>query len=206
MNGVLFAGGSVGDYTAAKEAVRSADIILCADSGILHAEKIGVVPDVWVGDLDSVDEKHECVDFVKLPTEKDDTDTMSAARILVEKGVTSVRMFGCTGTRLDHTYANLFVLKFLLDNGVKATIEDEHNKVFLLPCGKHSVDAQCGCFLSLLPFCCEVNGLRISGVKYPLNDHTLCDSFPLGVSNQIINKRCEIEFKNGTLAVFLSND
>jgi len=206
MKGVLFSGGSISDYTAPKTAIETADVVICADSGILHAEKIGVVADVWVGDLDSVDEKHSCVDFVRLPTEKDDTDTMSAARILVKKGVKSVRMFGCTGTRLDHTYANLFVLKFLLDNGVSATIEDEHNKVFLLPCGKHIVDAQCGSFLSLLPFCCEVEGLSISGVKYPLNDHTLCDSFPLGVSNQVLNEHCEIDIKKGTLAVFLSHD
>ena len=206
MKGVLFAGGSVKDYSAAKEAVKNADFVVCADSGILHAEKINVVPDVWIGDLDSVDERHSCGEFVKLPTEKDDTDTMSAARILIEKGVRSVRMFGCTGTRLDHTYANLFVLKFFLDNGVNATIQDENNKISLLPSGKHVLKAEDGCFLSLLPYCSDVKGLTISGVKYPLNNYSLCDNFPLGVSNQITDDFCEIEFAEGVLAVFLSHD
>ena len=205
MNCVLFAGGSVTDYDAAKKAVDSADVVICADAGILHAEKIGVVPDFWVGDLDSSDKNHKCKELLKLPTEKDDTDTMSAARLAVSKGVTSVRMFGCTGTRLDHTFANLFVLKFLLDSGVSATIEDEHNKIFLLTKGNHKIKGEVNRFLSMLPFCSEVR-LSIRGVKYPLSNYTLQDNFPVGVSNQIIDEYCEIEINSGTLAVFLSND
>ena len=206
MTGVLFAGGRVTDYDSAKIAVESADVVVCADSGVLHAEKIGVVPDFWIGDLDSVDAKHNCSKFVKLPTEKDDTDTMSAARLLVREGVTSVRMFGCTGSRLDHTFANLFVLKFLLDNGVTATIEDENNKIFLLSKGAHKIENEGNKFLSLLPFCCEVKGLSIKGVKYQLSDFDLKDNFPIGVSNQITDDFCEINIKMGTLAVFLSKD
>lgn len=206
MNCVLFSGGSMYDYTAAEEAVKSADLIICADSGILYAEKLGIVPDVWVGDLDSVDGDHHCKEFIKLPIEKDDTDTMSAARIMIERKVTNARLFGCTGTRLDHTFGNLFVLKFLLDNEVNAVIEDYHNEVWLLKQGTNSISAKEGFNLSLLPFCCEAEISRLSGVKYPLTNAVLTDCFPIGISNLITEKQCEIEIAKGTVAVFLSRD
>ena len=205
MKCVLFAGGSIADYSVAKDATKDADIIICADAGILHAEQIGVVPDYWVGDLDSADANHKCGRFIKLPTEKDDTDTMSAARIMVQEGVKSARLFGCTGTRLDHTLGNLFVLKFLLDNGITATVENEHNKVLLITEGNHKIYNKTGCFLSLLPFCCEAE-VSLSGVKYPLNDYILKSNHPIGVSNQILNDYCDVKIKKGTVAVFLSCD
>ena len=206
MNCVIFAGGSIADYTQAAKAAETADVIVCADSGILHAEKIGAVADYWVGDLDSVDSRHNCGEFIKLPTEKDDTDTMSAARLAVKLGARKVRIFGWSGTRLDHTFGNLFVLKFLLDNGIYAVAIDEHNSVFLLENGQCTVERKDGRFLSVLPFCCEAKGVDLTGVKYPLSNYTLQGSHPIGISNEIVDDYCCVSVEKGTVAVFLSRD
>lgn len=205
MNCVIFAGGSIADYTQVTKAVESADIIICADSGILHAERLGVVADYWVGDLDSTDDNHQCGEFIKLPTEKDDTDTMSAARLAVELGVDKVQLFGWSGTRLDHTFGNLFVLKFLLDNGVDAVAVDEHNSVFLIEDDQCIVEKKDGRFLSLLPFCCEAT-VSLTGVKYPLSNYALQSNHPIGISNEIVDDFCTISVEKGTVAVFLSCD
>ncbi len=207
MKCLLISGGSITDYSILESAAQSADMIICADSGILHAEKLGITPDVWVGDFDSADStNHLCKRMVQLPVEKDDTDTMSAARIIVQSGADSAALFGSTGTRLDHTLANLFVLKFLLDNGVNASIEDEHNIVFLHQNGSVDISAQEGRFLSILPFCSTPKSVSITGVKYPLCDADLSDNHPIGVSNQITSQKATLTVDNGCVAVFLSRD
>ncbi len=206
MKAVLFSGADIFDYSIAKEYALSADLIVCADSGVRHAEALGLLPDIWVGDLDSTDKNHSCKQFVRLPVEKDDTDTMSAARILVERNVHSVNLFGCIGTRLDHTYANLFVLKFLLDNNIDAQIIDEHNTVKLFSEGKHIINAKQGCFMSLLPFGGDAFISKLDGAKYPIDNCLFKVNFPIGVSNEIVDSSCELVIDSGVVALFLSRD
>lgn len=205
MRCVIISGGAVGDYDLLRRNCGDADLIICADSGITHLDRIGIVPDIWVGDFDSARGDYSARHRITLPREKDDTDTMYAARIAVEEGAKHVTLLAASGTRLDHTIANLFVLKFLEDNGVRAVLNDEHNSVFIVT-DNATVARTDGTFLSILPFCCTARGVSISGVKYPLDGAVLYDNFTLGISNEIIADFAQITVKNGALAVFMSKD
>ena len=59
-----------------KNIVQPDDFIFCADGGYVHAQKQGIIPDVIVGDFDSSAQPSETSSkVIKLPCEKDDTDT-----------------------------------------------------------------------------------------------------------------------------------
>lgn len=206
MKAVLFAGGQIRDDAFAAEIVRSADLLICADAGILHAARLGFHADVCVGDFDSsVPPKEAATEWITLPTEKNDTDTMSAARLVVQRGADEATLLAAAGTRLDHTLGNLFVLEFLRCHGVSARLIDEHNEVFLAGQGSWRIPKKEGCYLSLLPFCSRPV-VSVSGVKYPLRQARLPADQPLGVSNQIVESEASLTVATGVVAVFLSHD
>ncbi len=206
MKAVIVSGGNISDLGFAADRIKNCDLLICADSGIMTALRLGVIADICVGDFDSsAPPKGAAREWVTLPTEKDDTDTMSAARIAVERGADEVVILGGIGSRLDHTLGNLFVLEFLRQKDVCALLADERNEVRLFSKGAHCIPKREGCYLSLLPFCSRPT-LSLCGVKYPLTDCTLPDNQPLGVSNRIVAPRAVLEVKEGTVAVFLSHD
>ncbi len=203
---VIIAGGNVSDYNMLREYCERADKVICADSGIRHAKHINVIPDVWVGDFDSADsDNYPAYEKVTLPREKDDTDTLYAARLAVYCGATDIDIFGGIGTRLDHTIANICVLSFIDWQGAKGRMIDEHNTVFLVK-DRAEVLQQTGAYLSLIPLSEKAEGVSICGVKYPLKNATLYQNMTLGISNEILLSKAEITVKNGMLAVFISKD
>ncbi len=205
---VIIAGGSISDYSMLRAECDRADKVICADSGIRHAKCINIIPDVWVGDFDSTDGgEYLAGEKVTLPTEKDDTDTMYAARLAVYFGASEVTILGGIGTRLDHTMANLCVLAFLDSQAVKAKLRDENNTVFMLRGGvTATVYREEGAYLSLIPFEGTAHGVSIRGAKYPLNNQELYNNLTVGISNEIYGSKAEISVKKGMLAVFVSRD
>ena len=72
-----------------KSIITPDDFIFCADGGYVHAEKQGIEPDVIVGDFDSSAQPSATkAQVIKLPCEKDDTDTYYIARQIVKQGYT----------------------------------------------------------------------------------------------------------------------
>ena len=206
MKVIIMSGGQVRDDGFVKELALSGDMLICADSGVMNALRLGLHADICVGDFDSSTPPEDAAtEWVTLPTEKDDTDTMSATRIAVERGADEVMILAGTGSRLDHTIGNLSVLEFLRQRGIKARLIDENNQVFLAGEGTYFIPKAEGEFLSLLPFCSQPV-ISVSGVKYPLERKLLPTDQPLGVSNVILDNEATLEVKNGVVAVFLSRD
>ena len=206
MKAIIISGGQVRDDGFVKELALSGDMLICADSGVMNALRLGLHADICVGDFDSSTPPEDAAtEWVTLPTEKDDTDTMSAARISVERGADEVLILAGTGTRLDHTVGNLSVLEFLRQRGIKARLIDENNQVFLAGEGTYFIPKAEGEFLSLLPFCSQPV-ISVSGVKYPLERKLLPTDQPLGVSNVILNNEATLKVEKGVVAVFLSRD
>ena len=207
MKAVIIAGGNISDYNILREECDKADKIICADSGIRHAKFINVIPDVWVGDFDSTDSMdYPAYEKVTLPLEKNDTDTHYAARIALYMGASDVVILGGIGTRLDHTMANISVLNFIEEKGVRAKLADEHNTVFVVKGDKTvTIPKTEGSYLSLIPFTPTVQ-VSASGVKYPLKNVTMYADTTLGISNEFVCPQAKITVKKGALIVFISKD
>ena len=93
------------------------DFVIAVDGGLRYLAECGIEPDFLMGDFDSLGEdfadtvaKYRGMGkehFLQLPVVKDDTDTMAAARLGIQRGYKEFLMYGAMGGRLDHTIANI---------------------------------------------------------------------------------------------------
>ena len=192
------------------------DVILCADGGYSHARKSGLVPHVVIGDFDSIDydsiEKDlvhsgltECR-VIRVAAEKDDTDTMICVKYGIEHGFDEFIILGGLGGRLDHTVANLQTMCYAVEQGKTIWFLDGKNRTTLREPGRLTIEAVKDHKISLFAFGETCEGVSISGVKYPLQHHQLKNNFPLGVSNEFLEKNAEISHTAGKLLIILSQD
>lgn len=176
------------------------DIIIAADGGYLHCDRMGLVPDVILGDFDSAPPPDR-PDIVVYPSHKDDTDCMLALREGIARNASDFLLLGCTGGRLDHTLAAIQSLGWLQEHGARGRILDDSHLLTLLGDGD-SLEVAHGCqYISLLSLSDSCEGVSISGVEYPLHNHTLTGSFPLGISNKIVEHCCQVTLGCGRLLV-----
>lgn len=148
--------------------VRQDDFILCADGGYAHARRMGLRPDLLIGDFDSVKPpEHAGCEVYSYPPEKDDTDMLLALKCGLERGFRDYLILGGLGGRLDHTIANFTVLAYAIDHGAKAVLQDEKNAAILLRDSAISVPVCPGFKLSVFPYGGGAKGVCLRGVKYP---------------------------------------
>lgn len=110
--------------------------IIAVDKGLEILNKLDVKPDYIIGDFDSVNneilKQYKNTPITYLKPEKDFTDTHMALKKVIEMGGKQITIVGATGTRFDHTIANIHILKEAIENGVDIQIIDEHNKIKLI--------------------------------------------------------------------------
>lgn len=191
----------------AKGLVREDDYVICADRGWQQAEKMGIVPDMIVGDFDSSPDPSDRYENVEvLPVVKDDTDTHHIARHIVEKGFTDVLLLGAVGgRRIEHTFSNISTMLFLAKHGISATARTEHSTLIVIRNGCITLNDPASRFLSVFPVGEKAEGVTIRGAKYEVDDVTLNNDFPIGVSNEFMGSDVMIEVRNGSLLVIITD-
>ena len=172
-------------------------MVICADAGIRHAKALGIKVDLTLGDFDSCDRSEtEDICTVTFPKRKDDTDLMLAIKYGMQAGCEEFKIYGALGgNRLDHTVAAFSALGFLCDNGLCGELIDDKTSVRVLEVGEHIVENNTG-YLSLFPFGCDRALVELSGTSYD-GAVLLTNSFPIGVSNEIISHTAVIKVLEG---------
>lgn len=189
------------------EIKKDGDFIICADGGLKTARSAGIIPDLFVGDMDS--QKEEPLDVkekIFFPADKDLTDSHIAVCEALKRGYKDIFIFGGTGGRLDHEYANYCLLKYILKNGGFGRIVNENNIIYMtnIPMKISSLGMK---YISFFPFGGDVEDFSVKNVKYELEHYTLTDSDTYTTSNEFINnKPAEISFKNGCVLIICSRD
>ena len=202
---VIFAGGEQVSKNCVDFDETENSLVISADRGFLLAEKFGIKSDIIIGDFDSLGAVPEFdSEVITFPPEKDDTDLMLAVKEGLKRGCEKFVLYGCLGGRLDHTLGNLQTLAYLVEKGATGKIVSENEIIQLVPKGKYIVNNQRGFSLSLLSFSEKVSGLTIKGTKYRLENGTISNSFPIGISNAITDESAEISFESGELLVIQS--
>lgn len=203
--------GRIRNYEFYSEYFKTSDFIVCADGGAFHMIKFGLKPDVLIGDFDSVSKEHleyfkeEGVEVLKYPSEKDMTDAELALETACKRNYREIIIIGGTGTRLDHSLANIFTLVKLLKRGIKSKIVDEHNEITVID-DKIELKKRKNTKVSLLALTENVKGITSEGLYYRLNNTTLEFDSPYAISNEFIQDTAKISIKDGLLAVVLSKD
>ena len=187
-----------GDFKELTMPVGGDDLVIAADGGLAHLESIGLVPDIILGDFDSLGYVPEGA--VVYPVEKDDTDSILAIKKGIEMGCNTFYLYGALeGKRLDHTMANFQALQYLAQQGLRGWLVG-NRQIATVICNSAVTFPPC-CIQYLSVFCMgkDAQGVSIRGMQYNMENKTLSSGFPLGVSNQFVQKKATVEVKDGSL-------
>ena len=188
-----------------RDCLQGEVLLIAADGGMRYCRLFGIKPDVCLGDFDSVDEEDAEVFAsslsVRLPREKDDTDTMAAIKYGMEKECKEFVIFGGYGGRLDHTVANLQCLLYLRRRGCHGTMRFLGGEALVLKNELLGFPAKSRGILSLFAVGGPARGVTLEGLKYPLNRATVSEDFPIGISNEFTGRESRITVENGELLV-----
>lgn len=187
-----------GGFDALASPISPEDLVIAADGGLSHVRSLGVIPDIILGDFDSLGYVPEGADV--FPVEKDDTDAMLAARKGLALGFREFLLYGCMdGPRLDHTIAAFQTLQFLADHGARGYLVGLDYTATVVKDEAITFPASAQGILSLFCLGPEAKGVTLTGLHYSLERGTLSPGFPLGVSNHFTGTESTITVNSGSL-------
>lgn len=177
------------------------DLVIAADAGLCYLENQGIRADLVIGDFDTLKCVPEHPNTIALSAEKDDTDTFSAVCEGIRGGYTSFHIYCGTGGRIDHTMANLQVLAYLSANNMRGFLFGNGTVITAITNGSLCFGKiPCG-YVSVFSISEKAEGVTLCGLKYELNNATLTNTFPIGVSNEFIGGESSISVSSGTLLI-----
>lgn len=192
MRAVIIGNGDIKDYDYAKSKIKQDDFIICADGGYNHALRMGIKPDLLIGDFDSAEGFEAVEDRIEYPARKDFTDGELAVEYAAAHGYDEVVLMAMTGDRFDHTIADILLLE-RCKNGV---LIDDNNEIYMLR-DKLEINGRKGQIISIIPLCGDAEGLVTDGLEYPLSGETLRFAQTRGISNVMTQNKCTVSIKRG---------
>jgi len=176
-------------------------LYIAADGGYHIYKKMGIIPDVWIGDFDSSvrNDNNVTKELIELSKEKDDTDMLAAIRIGLDRGCNEFHILGGTGKRVEHMIANLQCLSFLCKEHARGYLYGENRIFTVIKNERYFIQKRENVFVSIFSLTEQSLGVTLNGFKYPLINATIKKDFPIGVSNELANTQGEICVKNGEL-------
>jgi len=165
---------------------KKTDICIAADSGARTAFALGIVPDVIIGDLDSIDlsdKKIENIKTIKYPEQKNETDTLLAIKYALDLGNENIAIIGGLDGRVDHTLANLSYLKYIEKRGAFGYITDGYSKISYLENSVAKIYKNYK-YISIMPLSPKICA-TLKGFKYPLENAEIKYEEPYTISNEL---------------------
>lgn len=210
MIAVIICGGTISNYEYFKKFLDKADFIICVDSGARHMKMFNLVPDVLLGDFDSITDSD--YDFLKqrtrietFPVEKNETDSEIAVELALKKGYKDIIILGGAGSRLDHSIANILLLKKIHDAKARGMLVNEQNQVHYVT-SSIRLEKEEGFKVSLIPLGGKACGITTKGLYYPLSGEDIEYGSTRGISNEFIANTAEITVEKGALLVIKAKD
>jgi thiamine pyrophosphokinase len=206
MHAIIFANGELSDPQSASELIYGDDdvVIIAADGGTHHALAAGVIPDVVIGDLDSLMPDDQArlkaagVQIVRFSPRKDETDLELALLYAAQAGATGIVILAALGGRLDQTIANALLLTLPQLEGIDTRIVDDAQEAFLIR-NQVLIKGQPGDTVSLIPLGGDAEGVTAEGLKWPLHEDTLRFGPARGVSNVLTEEQAHVRVQRGML-------
>lgn len=161
--------------------------VIAADGGMRHAQSLGVLPEVWVGDFDStpdgLSEFHAATPRMPFPAEKNFTDGDLAIEQAIERGATRLVLVGSFGgPRTDHALSHLLQAVTLAERGFDVVLTSGLEEAVPLLPGSRVLDLPAGSLFSVVAFT-ALTGLSLAGAKYPLDEADIAFGASRTISN-----------------------
>jgi len=189
---VIFINGELAD--ASRLRLKKSDLLIGVDGGTKQIYKLGLKPDMVIGDLDSIKAIPKDVPVLKL-IDQDKTDTQKALEYVVKLGYKEIILTGFLGRRLDHLIANLMSL-----SKYNFKIVEGNQEIFICR-DKLNISGKKNDLVSLIPLFEDSQGVTTVGLKWSLQVRNLQAGSSLGVSNVMLGKSARVSLKKGCLLV-----
>jgi len=203
-----------GDLTVGTINITDDDLVIAVDGGLNYCSVLNIEPDFILGDFDSVSQEQREVllelqkqvpdRVIALPPEKDDTDMLAALKFGLEFGYTSFLLYAAAGGRLEHTIANIQCLLYLKNREAVGYMMDGSGMIFVMQNEEVKLRDNLEGYLSVFALGKEARGVTIEGMKYELQDSTLTNEYPVGISNEFVGKEALIRVKDGELVCIIN--
>ncbi|WP_223588567.1 thiamine diphosphokinase [Neobacillus bataviensis] len=211
----ILAGGPEDLLPDLKEYEEENTIWVGVDRGVFHLLKCNISPVIAFGDFDSVSPEElqfiesKVEELKRFKPEKDETDMELALNWALEQNPEKIRIFGATGGRLDHLFANVQLL--LNPLRAKKTVDicliDRNNLLFLKEPGTYTIKKMnAEKYISFVPLTLTVSGITLEGFKFPLKNQHISLGSTLCISNELISDYGTFSFSEGILIVIRSHD
>ncbi len=192
--------------------LEGAALVVGADGGAIQALRMGLRPDVALGDGDSLAPSDLAlladlgIPFRRVPAEKDESDLELAVRLAVASGAAElVILAALEGPRIEHSLASLTLLALPELAGRRAAFVDERSTIRLLTAGSGTgwmtVSGEPGDYVSLLPWGGDAEGVSTDALRYPLRDEPLTTGPSRGLSNELTGRAARVRVRGGALLV-----
>ncbi len=196
---VIIGGADIGSYEKIRKELSQNDFYIFCDSGLKHMAPLGISPHLVVGDFDSHAKPDFPVETIVLPREKDDSDTVFAAKEGIRRGFEEFLLLGAAGRRLDHTLCNISVLLMLEKEGKNARLADDYSVMEIVSQEPKYVESKYPYF-SLLNITGDARGITVENAKFPLENGSIPCEYQFGISNEVLaGKNARITLREGRL-------
>lgn len=211
MKASIIAYGESIDSKELEREIKSSDYIICADGGGEFAYNNGIIPNYLLGDFDSINQgildffKAKAIEIIRYPKDKDYTDTEICVYKALELGCMDISIIAGIGSRIDHSLGNIGLLHLISQRGGRGCIVSKNSSIYLC---RDSIQLRgsIGDIVSIIPFQGNAYGLKSSGLKFQLNNTNIEFGRPIGISNEMTDKKCSIEITNGEILVIKQNN
>lgn len=204
MRALIIAGGTPPTKKLLEQEIKTADLLIGADSGGHVFLGYGFTPDIVIGDLDSfVYTRHKGINVLK-DEDQETNDLEKALNYALKKNASECVVLGALGKRVDHLMKNLSVLQQFWAKFESIIYRDDYGDTFLVQ-SPYKPTLPVGSIISFFPVRNPVEEFTSIGVLYPLTNSVLEMGGQDGTSNKIIAENSLITFKEGFLGVFVGN-
>lgn len=187
---------------------KEADFLVAADRGAESLLNVDIIPDVLIGDMDSISEttkkqllESPCEDIV-FPQDKDATDAELAIDHVIANGATKITLLGVAGgPRIDHQLASMLLLLSTKYKSVTLCAATSTSQIYGITDNTIVGNCNNGDTLSILPLVSEALGVSTTGLLWPLKNTTLHLGSSRSVSNQCTGLSFTVSVEKGSLLI-----
>lgn len=192
-----------GDNSGTNFLKKEDDYVIAADGGLLTLQKLDIMPDMIMGDFDSLGYVPKGDNVIRHEVMKNDTDMMLAVKKALELGYRKIKLYGGTGGRVDHTLANIQTMLYASRNGAVIEMIDSENRYYVITNGVIRINGNDGSGFSIFAIGGMAHKVNIRNAMYLLNDFELSPDNPTGTSNLFIGKEVTISVEKGSLLIVM---
>lgn len=192
-----------GDNSGTNFLKKENDYVIAADGGLKTLQDMNIVPDMIMGDFDSLGYVPDGENVIRHEVMKDDTDMMLAVKFAMDKGYENIVIYGGTGGRVDHTISNIQTMLYASRRGASIEMCDSTNHYFAITDGNIRINGESKGMFSVFALGGIAHNVTVKNALYCIDNFEMSPDNPRGVSNSFVGKEVTISVEKGSLLIVM---